>query len=81
MTEGPGCNNEIKDRSESWQLHLRKERISGRIFLKTVELEIEKRIVGSSIGPQEVSDWTLLRGQIPPKRKKRHTNHSPPKRR
>jgi hypothetical protein len=59
-TEGPECNNGIKDRSTRWQLHLRKERTSGRIFL-----EIKKRIVGSSTGPQEVSDWTLWRGSTP----------------
>jgi hypothetical protein len=49
-----------------WQLRLRKERIFGRIFRKAVELEIEKRIVGSSTGLQEVSDWTVWRCRSPP---------------
>jgi hypothetical protein len=46
------CNNRIKDREIRRQPCLKKERTSGRIFRKTVELEIEKRIVGSSAGPR-----------------------------
>jgi hypothetical protein len=41
------------------RLCLRKERASVRIFWKTVELEIEKRVVRSSTGLREVSDWAL----------------------
>jgi hypothetical protein len=52
------CNNRIRDRDLKEQLRLRKERTSGRIFRKTVELETEKRVVGSSTGLREVSDWT-----------------------
>jgi hypothetical protein len=33
------------DRNTRWQLHLRKERTSGRILKRTIELEIEKQIV------------------------------------
>jgi hypothetical protein len=60
--KGPECNNELKDRGARRQLLLKKERISGRIFRKTVELEIEKRIVGSLTGLREVGNWTMWRG-------------------
>jgi hypothetical protein len=55
--KGPECNNGIKDREARRQLRLTKERTSCRIFRKTVELEIEERIVGSSNGLREMSDW------------------------
>jgi hypothetical protein len=62
--QGPECNSGIKDRDASWQIHLRKERTSSRIFRKAVELEIEKRIVRSLTGlREEASDWTLWRGR------------------
>jgi hypothetical protein len=41
--------NGIRDHDLKMQLLLRKERTSGRIFMTTVELEVEKQIVGSSI--------------------------------
>jgi hypothetical protein len=53
----------IKDQGGIWQLCLRKEKTFGRIFGKTLELEIEKQIVRSSCGLHEVGDWTLWRGQ------------------
>jgi hypothetical protein len=72
--KGPECNGGIKDRSARLQIRLRKKRTSGRIFRRTVELEIEKRIVGSSSWLRKVSDWTLWRGGSPRKRKRRlHT--------
>jgi hypothetical protein len=43
-------------------------------------METEKRIVRSSTGLRKVSDWTLWRGQPPPKWKKRCQKHSPWKR-
>jgi hypothetical protein len=46
----------------------------------TVELEIEKRIVGSSTGQQEVNDWTLWRGRPPPEQKKKRPKYNPRKR-
>jgi hypothetical protein len=55
----PECNNAIRNRGERRQVRLKKERTSGRIFRKTVELEIERRIVGSSTRLQEESDWIL----------------------
>jgi hypothetical protein len=45
------------------------KRTSCRIFRETVELKIEKRILGASIGLREVSDWILWRGR--PLRNKR----------
>jgi hypothetical protein len=53
--EGPGMQRWIKERGASRQLRLRKGMTSGRIFRKFTELEIEKRIVGSSNGLQEVT--------------------------
>jgi hypothetical protein len=53
--KGPDCNNGIRDPGTRWQLRLRKKRASGRIFRKTVELEIEKQIVESLTELQEVT--------------------------
>jgi hypothetical protein len=44
----PECNNGIRDRDLQTQLCLRKERTSGRVFRKTVDLEVQKRRVGFS---------------------------------
>jgi hypothetical protein len=63
------CKSRIKDRGTIQQLHLTKERISGSIFSKTVELEIKKLIVRSSTALRQVSDWTLWRG--PPQNERR----------
>jgi hypothetical protein len=52
--KGPECNSRIKDRGPRRKLRLRKDRTSGRNFRKTVELEIERRTVGSSPGLREV---------------------------
>jgi hypothetical protein len=41
------------------------EGISGRIFRKTVQLEVTKQIVGTSIRLCKVSDGTLWRGRPP----------------
>jgi hypothetical protein len=59
--KGSECNNDIRNRDARRQLRQRKERISCRIFRKTVELDIKKRIVGSSAGLRDMSDWTLGR--------------------
>jgi hypothetical protein len=61
-----GCNG-IRDQDVKEQLHLRKKRTSGRIFMKTVELEVAKQIVGTSIRLWKMSDLTLWRGRPPPK--------------
>jgi hypothetical protein len=73
----PENNKGIKDRDAIRQLRLRKERTSGIIVRKTVDLEIEKQIVGSSVGLREVRGWTLRRGRTLPKLKKRRQKHSP----
>jgi hypothetical protein len=52
------------------QLHLRKERTFGRIFGKTIGLEIVKRRVGSSVRIRKTSVKTLWRSRPMPKRKK-----------
>jgi hypothetical protein len=72
-----GCDrgsNGIRDQDLKEQLHLRKEKTSGRIFRKSIELEIAKQTVGTSIRLQKMSNWSLWRGQPPPKRKKRQHN-------
>jgi hypothetical protein len=66
----PECSRGIKDRGARRQPRLRKERTSGRIFRKTVQLEMKKRTVVSSTGLRKVSYWTMWRGRPPPKRKK-----------
>jgi hypothetical protein len=48
--KGPECSNGIKDRCATRQLRLKNEGTFGRIFRKTVQLEVEKRIVGFSTG-------------------------------
>jgi hypothetical protein len=40
--KGSEINNGLENRGTRWQLCPRKERTSGRIFRKTIELEIEK---------------------------------------
>jgi hypothetical protein len=52
------------------QQYLRRERTPGRIFGKTIGLEIAKRIAGSSVGFRTIRDWTLWRGRPPTKEKK-----------
>jgi hypothetical protein len=67
-------SNGIRDQDLKEQLCLRKERISGGIFRKTVELEVAKQIVRTFVILRKMSDWALWRGQPPPKPKKRlHT--------
>jgi hypothetical protein len=43
------------------QLHSRTKKIFGKLGKKTVALQMvrENRILGSSIGLQEVGDWTF----------------------
>jgi hypothetical protein len=79
--KGLECNSGIKDQDVRWQLSMRNERTSGRIFRKTVELEFEKQTAWSSTGLWEMSDWILWRRWQPPKQKKRRQEHSPRKRR
>jgi hypothetical protein len=61
------------DRDLKEQLHLRKERTSGRIFRKTTELEIAKQTVGTSTRLWKMSVRTLWRGQ--PLQNKRRGAH------
>jgi hypothetical protein len=61
----------IRDRDIKKQLFLRKERTFVRIFKKTLELEVAKQIVGTSIRLRKMKEWTLRRGRSPPKRKRK----------
>jgi hypothetical protein len=67
----PECNNGVRNRDLKERLRLGSRRTFGRIFRKTVELEIAKQTVGTSIGLQKMSDRILWRSRPPPKRKKR----------
>jgi lipocalin len=60
----------IRDRGARQQLLLRKER-AHKIFRLTVELEIAKLIVGSSVRPRRTSVWALSRSPLSPERTKR----------
>jgi hypothetical protein len=52
------------------QLHLGSKREFNKIIRKTLVLEIMNRIARSSVRMQKIRDWTLWRGQPPPKQKK-----------
>jgi hypothetical protein len=66
--------NGIRDRDLKKELRLRKEGTSGRVFGKTIGLEIAKRIAASSVKIRKMNLRTLWRGRSHPKRKKRlHT--------
>jgi hypothetical protein len=49
----------------------RKQENAQQDFRHTVELEVAKKIVGTSIGLPRMGDWTLWRTQPPPKQKRR----------
>jgi hypothetical protein len=66
--------NEIRNQGSRQEPHLSSRTALGRIFRKTAELEITKQTVGTSIRLQKIRDWTVWRGWVPPKQKKRwHT--------
>jgi hypothetical protein len=65
----PKGSHGIKSRDVKEQLRLRGERLSGRIFRKTIGLEIAKRIARSSARMRKMRDWTLWRDRSPLKRK------------
>jgi hypothetical protein len=64
-------NKGIRDGGLELQLRLGRERAVNKTFGQTLGLEVAKRVVGTSTGLREVSDWILWKGQSPPKRKKR----------
>jgi hypothetical protein len=63
---------EMKDQDLKEQLHSRTKKLFGRLGKKSVvrQMVMENRIVGSSIGLQDVGDWTFWRVRPPLKRKK-----------
>jgi hypothetical protein len=63
---------EIKGEDLKEQLHSRTKSTFGRLGKKTVAVQMvrENRIVCSSIGLQDVGDWTFWKVRQPPKRKK-----------
>jgi hypothetical protein len=71
---------EIKDQELKEQLHSKAKKIFDRLGKKTVALQMvrENRIVGSSIGLQEVGDWTLWTARPPPTHKKAQTTSGEP---
>jgi hypothetical protein len=67
----PECLSGIKDQDLEEQLCLRKEWTCGRIFRKTINMEITKQLVRSFIRLQKRNVRTLWMGRPPPKRKKK----------
>jgi hypothetical protein len=63
---------EIKDQDLKKQLHSRTKKTFCRLSKKTVarQMVMENRIVGSSIGLQDVGDWMFWKVRPPPKRNK-----------
>jgi hypothetical protein len=53
------------------QSHLGRRGTLKMIFYEITGRKFTKQIAGSSVGLQQGKDWTLWRGQPPPKRKKR----------
>jgi hypothetical protein len=64
----PELKNAITDRGARRRLTLGKKGESCGIFRKTLELEIEKWIIGTSTGLPEVNDWTLWKVRPSPRR-------------
>jgi hypothetical protein len=60
----------IRNEGSRQRLCLRSKTTLGRFFRKTIELEIVKRTVGSSVRLGKMNDRTLWKGRPPPKRKK-----------
>jgi hypothetical protein len=44
---------------------------SNKVFRKTIRLELGNRTARSTVGLQRIKDWTLWKGQPPPKQKKK----------
>jgi hypothetical protein len=63
--------NGTRNRDFKEPLRLGNKRTTSGIYRKTIGLEIVKRAVRISSGMRKVTDWTLWRGQPPPKRKKK----------
>jgi hypothetical protein len=70
LTRQEGING-TKNRDFNEQLRVGSERTSNGIYRKTSGLEIAKRIAGSSVRLRRMRNWTLWRGRLPPKQKKR----------
>jgi hypothetical protein len=62
--------NGTRNRDFKEQLHLGHERTTSGIYRMITGMEIVKRAVRISSGMWKVTDWTLWRGQPPPKRKR-----------
>jgi hypothetical protein len=65
----PECSTGVKDPSTVRQLRLKNEETAGRIFEKTLRLQIAKGEDGSSIGLLKIRNWTSWRGRSPSQRK------------
>lgn len=66
----PECSSSIRDRGLKEHLHLGSKRTLNKTFRQTIELEIAKRIVGSSSRMWRQSVGALWSGRPPPKQKK-----------
>jgi hypothetical protein len=74
------CNKGIKDRGARRWLCLGSKKGFNKTIGQPLGLKVAKWAVDFSIGLREVSDWTLWRGQPPPKPKTKRPNRSPRKR-
>jgi hypothetical protein len=66
----PEGSTGVRDPNTRWHWQLKNEKTAGLIFQKTFRLLTAKREDGSSVRSLKIRDWTLWRGQSPPKRKK-----------
>jgi hypothetical protein len=70
-TDTPECSNGIRSRGLKERLHLGSRRTLNKTFTQTIELEIAKQTVRTSIRLQKMNVRTLWRAQPPLKQKKR----------
>jgi hypothetical protein len=76
--KGLECNNGIKDRGTRWLLGLVEGKDTrGRIFRKTIKLDIEKQIVWTFIRLRRKSIRALWRARPLPNLRTRRQKHGP----
>jgi hypothetical protein len=78
LRKGRKTANNIGGRSGRQQRRLESMGNSIEVFGKAIGLQFRKRAARSSVMLRNTKNWTLWRGQPPPKRKKRlHTEQEP----
>jgi hypothetical protein len=70
----PKSSKYLENQGTRWPLRRKIEREADELVRKAFGLQFWKRAAGSSVGLRRMKNWTLWRGWLPPKRKKRlHT--------